>query len=812
MKTRLTLLIFFLFNALLFAQVFEWEWQNPKPVGNTFNDAVSLGFDNVIAVGHSAIIHRTDDGGISWESQIIDDDGREIESVHFPTPLIGYVAGDDGLLKKTTDGGLTWFTIFSPTDEHLWGIEFVDADTGYVVGGNGAFFKTTNGGNNWTAVTAPMTGTIYALHVLAPNNIFAGASSSNDQVVSQSTDYGVTWNDVTGAVGSSVYDIDFLDANYGWLGCSSNKVFITTDGGASWTEAADFGSSGNYRVMIVDANVGYVVDSGGDVHKTTDAGATWTSTEVSTESLRGLVMANNIAGELVDQIYVVGNYGTAYKSTDDGTSWNPVFEFVYQELQRKIEFVDNQTGYVSGGATSTADNLGYILKTTDGGQTWADIGFNFGFQIYSFAMPSANVMYAGTGNNKMFKTTDGGTSWVEQTSPYTSSTHDFYQTRFADENTGYACGSSGRLMKTTDGGANWVELTSGHGTSTIYDMYLFDAQTLITVGTSAKAYKSTDGGASWTQLFVGTPGSYFSMEFYEANPDIGYIGGYDSPIPTLARTTDGGDTWVPISFPASFEAYSSIWGIGIVDQTTLWLSDVQGYILYSNSAGVSWSVMDPVSQNGLYDIAIQGVDMWLCGSGGSIIKGFSDPAVPVELISFSAVAVGDEVNLSWSTATETNNMGFDIERKSNGANWEKIGFVQGNGTTTELSSYSYIDRPQTSGTLFYRLKQIDHDGRYEYSNMVEVNLAQPLTYSLEQNYPNPFNPATTIKYSIPEAGMVNLKVYDVLGNEIATLVSESLDSGIYQFEFDASGYSSGVYFYELTAGKFKSTKKMLILK
>ncbi len=128
--------------------------------------------------------------------------------------------------------------------------------------------------------------------------------------------------------------------------------------------------------------------------------------------------------------------------------------------------------------------------------------------------------------------------------------------------------------------------------------------------------------------------------------------------------------------------------------------------------------------------------------------------VPVELISFTADVNENNITLNWSTATETNNQGFDVERFVESLNWEKIGFVEGSGTTTELRSYSFVDENVTEGKYSYQLKQIDFDGSFEYSDVVEIEVGTPNQYSLEQNYPNPFNPTTTISYSIKEKGLV----------------------------------------------------------
>ncbi|MGD8782636.1 MAG: T9SS type A sorting domain-containing protein [Ignavibacteria bacterium] len=144
--------------------------------------------------------------------------------------------------------------------------------------------------------------------------------------------------------------------------------------------------------------------------------------------------------------------------------------------------------------------------------------------------------------------------------------------------------------------------------------------------------------------------------------------------------------------------------------------------------------------------------------------------------------------------------------------WEDIGFVNGNGNNNSPKSYSYTDTPVGGTTFKYRLKQIDFDGAYEYSDAVEVTLGAITEYSLEQNYPNPFNPTTTIKYRIPDDRNVELKVYDVLGKEVMTLVNETQQSGVYTVEFNASELASGVYIYRLRAEDYVSVKKLILIK
>jgi hypothetical protein len=196
--------------------------------------------------------------------------------------------------------------------------------------------------------------------------------------------------------------------------------------------------------------------------------------------------------------------------------------------------------------------------------------------------------------------------------------------------------------------------------------------------------------------------------------------------------------------------------------------------------------------------------------------------VPVELASFTATTANNTATLAWSTATETNNYGFNIERRivetvnsksqNTTTNWEKLEFVKGSGTSSSAHSYSYTDANVSSGTYAYRLKQIDNDGTYKYSSEAEVTVAVPTVFALGQNYPNPFNPSTVISYSLPVNGSVSMKVYDILGREVVTLVNEVKNAGSYEVTFNASKLASGVYFYKLQSGSYMSVKKLVLMK
>jgi hypothetical protein len=194
-----------------------------------------------------------------------------------------------------------------------------------------------------------------------------------------------------------------------------------------------------------------------------------------------------------------------------------------------------------------------------------------------------------------------------------------------------------------------------------------------------------------------------------------------------------------------------------------------------------------------------------------------DASLPVELTSFTANTIENEVILNWQTATEVNNYGFEVERtikneKLEIINWETIGFVAGAGNSNSPKEYSFTDKPKDGTEFKYRLKQIDSDGQYEYSPEVEVSLNAVSDYSLKQNFPNPFNPTTKIEYSIPTDNNVEIKVFNVLGVEVATLLNELRQAGTHSIEFNSDALPSGIYFYKINSGRYSEVKKMILLR
>jgi hypothetical protein len=249
--------------------------------------------------------------------------------------------------------------------------------------------------------------------------------------------------------------------------------------------------------------------------------------------------------------------------------------------------------------------------------------------------------------------------------------------------------------------------------------------------------------------------------------------------------------WIEI-FNPSVESGNFYWETGTLDGT----HGIAGSNFATECPGVTW--------------------LGSTGYEQSILLTGDDNIVPVELTSFTASVNENDVTLSWSTATEVNNQGFEVQRSVNGE-FNAIGFIDGHGTTTEVQHYTYLDKKVDAGSYSYRLKQVDINGTFEYSNVVEVEIVAPAEFALNQNYPNPFNPSTKINFSLAIDSKVSLKVFNVLGQEVATLINNTLVSGSHQVDFNASALNSGVYLYKIEATgidgtNFVDVKKMILTK
>ncbi len=357
--------------------------------------------------------------------------------------------------------------------------------------------------------------------------------------------------------------------------------------------------------------------------------------------------------------------------------------------------------------------------------------------------------------------------------------------RFAD--TAQANSPSGYMSGFNDGitnGYQWYEVNGGR--QDYYTYFHHDREVTIEIS-NTKLLPASQLPAYWYYLrksFL----NYIDEEFY------GIVG--------VVTDTSGNPVKAKIEIPSHDFNSSEIYSDSLTG----------GYyrMIFPGTYNVTFSA------DGFYSQTINNVSVQNLQTTTVNVELIPDHPVPVELVDFNATINESTVILSWKTATENNNKGFEIERsrdsKFKSQNWENIGFIDGQGTTTESKSYSFVDDDVISGTYGYRLKQIDLDGTYEYSKEIEVKVNVPLQCSLEQNYPNPFNPTTKISWQSAVGSWQTLKVFDILGNEIKTLVNKYLPAGNHSVEFNAANLSSGIYFYKLQANDKVLVKKMIVIK
>ena len=458
----------------------------------------------------------------------------------------------------------------------------------------------------------------------------------------------------------------------------------------------------------------------------------------------------------------------------------------------------------------TVGENGTIIHTTNGGQEWRTQTSGTSKHLNGVWFSDLNTGWIVGDSGKIFKTSNGGQEWIEQTS---GTRIDLNSVCFVDLKRGWVVGSvdSGIILGTTNGGINWISQSYDTLQPSLNSVCFVDSITGWVFGLHA-LLRTTDGGHNWFGVGVYGDG-LFTGHFLDQY--TGWVSIYGAGVVHgfILYTTNGGIDW---SFGEGPPTASSIY---FVDANNGWAVGHQSMGNESNTynsidGGRNWIAQTQITLGTLNSVYFTDINNgWAVGEGGAILHTTNGGnPVPVELTSFTATANGKEVTLNWSTATELNNQGFEVQRKFCSNEFVTVGSVKGHGTTTSPNNYTYVDKLTDAGKYFYRLKQIDFGGRYEYSQTVEINWSPFTSYELNQNFPNPLNPSTTIGFVIMEKGNVRLSVLNILGEEIKVLLNEEKEAGYHSIDFNGIDLPSSVYFYRIQAGNFIDTKKMILLK
>ena len=612
----------------------------------------------------------------------------------------------------------------------------------------------------------------------------------------------------------------FYETMYG--GISGCKVIRSTNNGATWTTSVTSVAGADKNWMAVDQTSGpysgylYTGMTPGNFARSTNNGATWTTTNTfGTQSVPGMMVCVGANGSTDGgAVFVVTNSGsqsastyTFYLSTDGGLTFS-------------LKSSQNFAGYVG---TFSSRHTVEAMRTRPYPFIAAD-NSNGTYRGRLYLVYAKNDPPANGNKPDIFcrYSTDQGTSWSSATKVNddvnTGSNHQWHPSIWCDVSSGrlFCKWMDTRDTPTSDSAYIYASYSDDGGVTWATNQRISNQKMKINyLGGSGPHYQgdydaivSTNNQAlaMWTDFRQGNLGSY-----------VGYFPDFAMTISpnSITLPQSGGQVFVDVNVPGvKLYDTDAIFSASISptpSSGTVTLDFPGGNTISSFPGSVQLRVQTSGNVTvGAYTITIQGE-----GPNGTPVHRRTvsvDVVVPVELTSFAANVKDQDVVLNWATASETNNRGFEVERRTENTGFVTVGFINGKGTTTESQSYIFTDKKMLPGSFIYRLKQIDFDGSSEYSQEVEVEITNPIEYILSQNYPNPFNPSTTISYSIPEDGNVTIKIYDILGNEVANLVDEFKQAGKYDINFDASKLSSGVYYYKMTSAGFSQSKKLMLMK
>lgn len=720
------ILIFISIPGILTAQ---WQWQNPKPLGDVIKQVVFI--DN----------------------------------------QMGWMVPSNTTLLKTNDGGLNWETIY--TNIFFNHIFFLDKDEGWGIGRKhfvpeftNSIYHTTNGGLSWEVQLADTT--VY-------------------------------------------YNICFIDKNNGWVTTRDawSTALHTSDGGKTWVEKALFqfrlgDAAGPYWVMFTDTLKGWIVGGGFWAIKTVDGGNNWQRDS----SLAG--MKKIIAIDSLNFLTLSGGNPIA-KSSDGGNSWNYINydNTTTERFTTEIFALDTNRIFVS-------TSIGFY-GSTDGGSTWSKYSDE---DMNGFAFISDNEIWGGGRTNhlstSMVHSTDGGHTWnnlIQTNNPlgYAS----YADVDFVDENTGWIIKElDSRILKTTNGGESWFEQNISTN-EWLRRIFMIDSITGYIVGTNGIIFKTTNSGSDWLPQNSGTNYDLYSVDFINERDGwvvgttvYGYTG-------VLLKTTDGGENWNKVSVNGA----AGPTDVCFIDSLHGWVAagynsiNDLGKIYRTVDGGDTWTVLAGGAQ-------INFRNLLFIDSTEGFSFGYNGPAGLAEIYSTK------DSGQNWDTKGFKNtvfsrikfinkNKGWLIGAFGNiyctsdgGDNWEE----QFSYTHQDLYALDFIDENNGWAVGWWgTILHTTNGGITSVDNKERLN-SVPENFLLYQNYPNPFNASTTIQYQLPESGFITLKIYDLLGREIITLVNKEQTAGRYEVNFNASNLASGIYFYQIKSGSFVLTKKMVYLK
>jgi len=497
-----------------------------------------------------------------------------------------------------------------------------------------------------------------------------------------------------------------------------------------------------------------------------------------------------------------------------GQVYNWVLKQSGSSLGGPIDYNEVNTDIVYYGS----DNK--IYKSTDRGETFLQTGTNLpgASEIKNIILDDSNpgtfLVAIESSPDKILKTTDDGQTWTISLDNLSLSYFGIPMSPDPSNNNTIYTMSGVNFYRSTDFGDTWPIISTSTGLSSApCDIEKFPSSDVILLGDNGFGIvRSTDGGLTWSQVYA-TSGEIPTIAVSHTNPGVAFATKWSGGGGFL-KSTDYGATWSSISGFGGI----NMWGVHVMpDDGNIVMASCYG-------CGQSWRSIDEgatftqisIPSAGYQVVVVDSITQYAAQSGG-FYKLESENFIPVELTSFIASISNNQILLNWITASELNNRGFEIQQSFDNESFTRIDFVAGSGSTTEQRNYNYTVKNAPAGLQYYRLKQIDFDGSYEYSPVIEIDGPLPAEYVLNQNYPNPFNPSTAITFSLPVDSDVQLSLYNMLGQKVADITNAQFQAGTHKVDFSAEGLSSGTYIYVITAigsngVDFVEAKKLTLMK
>jgi photosystem II stability/assembly factor-like uncharacterized protein len=834
MRFTLNIIVAFLWclSAPLDATFAQTSW---APTAGPYGGLVcALTIDTqgrLFAATPNGVFTSTDDGG-QWSGKPLPPSDRSSVLAIIAAALDAVLAGTaDGHVFRSIDHGASWTLVYTlPGSGTITGFctsgQTVFMSVNSTSSGAGGLYRSSDGGISW-AISAPSSVTVNSLAISPTTNTVIAATWAG---IYRTLNNGLTWASYnTGipiptkfahSVASSPSGVmyaalsSYSDNSVGQV---SGAVFISTNDGASWSARINGLIERNMMRVFAPAD-GLVFSSNqnGNIHRSVDQGLHW----IPCDSVNASV--TSYAFNPANRLLFLGSGKGVFRSTDSGASWIPsskgLMNAPVTSLIRDTGMavlcgvnIASRTSYGSGTVTLVVNIFGGgLYRTTNGGDSWeVPTGARGLPDIVGMTRTPNGDLYALTVFDGVYRSTDHAATWTRIPTGYSyltgnaiasnDSGHVFVAMAYAPSSTTVRSA----LIRTNTEGLAWFTVLDN---MIIRSIAVGNAKDVYAASYTA-LFRSSDNGYGWGNA-TNPPGNNYHMLAFDRSRGRLYAGKQTA----LSSSSDKGTTWTTIE---ALGQNTSSWSMLALGDTLFTSNTVDGTHVSSDRGG-SWTQFDTgLNGNILRDIVLDPSWRLLGGSSAGVYRTTS--AVPVDLITFDAMADGGNVRLSWLTIRESNSLGFSLERAASGDDdgWIPIAFIRSHAPGSGPSEYSYLDQHAPGGIRRYRLLLVEADGSRRLLREVQCSVNdQERDSELYQNHPNPFDRQTIMRYRISNMGHVRVEVCDLLGKRITTLVDEEQAPGVHAAVFDVHScpfkVPAGLYYYRITTPSAIMTKLMVL--